>query len=129
MGSLVICCFRPQPGKADDLLKVIREHMPTLRSQDLITDRPAYAMRATDGTIIEVFEWKSEEHTARPKRTPWCWRCGSDSRHAASTSPSAISPRPRVRSPISSRLTFHCRTEPTRRSEPRSERNDRADQG
>ena len=61
MGSLVICCFRPKPGKADELLDVIKTHMPTLRSQGFITDRPAYVMRAKDGTIIEVFEWKSTE--------------------------------------------------------------------
>ena len=70
MGSLVICCFRPKPGKADELLEVIKTHMPTLRSQGFITDRPAYVMRAKDGTIIEVFEWKSEEHTARAHENP-----------------------------------------------------------
>ena len=70
MGSLVICCFRPKPGKADELLEVIKTHMPTLRSQGFITDRPAYAMQAKDGTIIEVFEWKSEEHTARAHENP-----------------------------------------------------------
>ena len=70
MGSLVICCFRPKPGKADELLEVIKTHMPTLRSQDLITNRPATVMRASDGTIIEVFEWKSEEHTARAHENP-----------------------------------------------------------
>ena len=31
-----------------------------LRREGLATDRPAYAMRAADGTIIEVFEWKSQ---------------------------------------------------------------------
>jgi hypothetical protein len=34
--------------------------VPILRREGLATDRPAYAMRATDGTIIEVFEWKSK---------------------------------------------------------------------
>ena len=32
MGSLVICCFRPKPGKTDELLEVVKTHMPTLRS-------------------------------------------------------------------------------------------------
>ncbi len=31
--------------------------MPSLRRLGLATDRPALAMCAADGTIIEVFEW------------------------------------------------------------------------
>ena len=42
------------------LLELTRTHTPILRQQGLATDRPAYAMRADDGTIIEVFEWKSQ---------------------------------------------------------------------
>jgi hypothetical protein len=43
------------------LLELTRQHVPILRGEGLATDRPAYAMRAADGTIIEVFEWKSQE--------------------------------------------------------------------
>ena len=70
MGNFVICAFRPRPGKDADLLEVLRTHMPTLRSQDLITDRPASLMRAEDGTILEVFEWKSAEHTRQAHENP-----------------------------------------------------------
>lgn len=57
----VIACFRPKPGKEDELLAVVRDHMPVLRRHDLITDRPCHVMRAADGCIIEVFEWKSPQ--------------------------------------------------------------------
>jgi quinol monooxygenase YgiN len=60
MPVLVIACFKPKPGKADKLLEVLRDHQPVLRSQGLVTDRAAIVMRAADGTIIEVFEWKSQ---------------------------------------------------------------------
>jgi len=60
MGVLVIVAYRPHPGKEARLLELTKEHVPILRGQGLVTDRPPYAMRSEDGTIIEVFEWKSE---------------------------------------------------------------------
>jgi hypothetical protein len=60
MALIVICAFRPRKGKEQDLLGVISDHMPTLRSQNLITDRTSIVGRAADGTIIEVFEWKNQ---------------------------------------------------------------------
>ena len=51
MGVMVIVAYRPRPGKAELLLDLTREHVPILRAQGLATDRPAYAMRAADGTI------------------------------------------------------------------------------
>ena len=61
MGVMVICAFRPKLGKAADLLEVVRDHLPILRRLGLATDRPTLAMKAKDGTIVEVFEWVSEE--------------------------------------------------------------------
>ena len=61
MGIMVIVAYRPRPGKEALLLELTKDHTPILRQQGLVTDRPAYAMRAADGTIIEVFEWKSQE--------------------------------------------------------------------
>ncbi len=61
MGIMVIVAYRPRPGKEAQLLELTKEHVPILRREGLATDRPAYAMCADDGTIIEVFEWKSQE--------------------------------------------------------------------
>ncbi len=60
MGKMVIVAYRPFPGKEERLLELTKEHAPILRQLGLATDRPAYAMRAADGTIIEVFEWISQ---------------------------------------------------------------------
>lgn len=57
---IVIACYKPKPGKAEGLKKLMREHLPTLKTQDLVTDRASIMMEAKDGTIIEVFEWKSQ---------------------------------------------------------------------
>lgn len=60
MGVMVIALFRPRPGKEADLMACMRDHQPVLRAEGLVTDRPAYVMRAADGTLLEVFEWRSQ---------------------------------------------------------------------
>jgi quinol monooxygenase YgiN len=70
MGLIVICAFRPKTDKEQDLLDVIHDHMPTLRSQNLVTDRAPIIGRAGDGTIIEIFEWKSISAVDEAHRNP-----------------------------------------------------------
>jgi len=59
MGIMVIALYRPKPGSDEALLACVRDHQPMLRAEGLVADRPAYVMRAQDGTLLEVFEWKS----------------------------------------------------------------------
>jgi uncharacterized protein (DUF1684 family) len=39
----------------------MKTHLPRLKQEGLVTDRASIMMEAKDGTIIEVFEWISEE--------------------------------------------------------------------
>jgi hypothetical protein len=55
---LSIACYKPKPGKEEELLQLTHEHVPILRAEGLATQRPAIAGRAADGTIVEVFEWE-----------------------------------------------------------------------
>ena len=76
MGKFVIAAFRPKPGKEELLREVLRDHMPTLRKEGLITDRPAYLMQSSDGVYLEVFEWKSnatidKAHKSETVRKLW----------------------------------------------------------
>lgn len=64
MGVLVIVCYRPKPGGEEALMAALRDHLPILRGESLVTDRPPYLMRAKDRTLVEVFEWKSQEAIA-----------------------------------------------------------------
>ena len=57
--KIVIVGYKPKPGKAEALRELMREHLPVLKQQNLVTDRPSIMMEAKDGTIIEVFEWKA----------------------------------------------------------------------
>lgn len=61
MGRFVIVAYAPKPGMADTLLAAVRKHLRVLRAETLATDRPACVMRAADGTVVEVFEWRSAE--------------------------------------------------------------------
>lgn len=61
MSRIVIVAYRPKPGKEAELIKVVQEHVPILKTQGLVTDRKPVIMQAADKTIIEVFEWKSRE--------------------------------------------------------------------
>jgi len=61
MGRIVIACYRPKPGMKNALDALMRDHVKILRQEDLVTDRVPIMMEAKDGTVIEVFEWKSVE--------------------------------------------------------------------
>jgi quinol monooxygenase YgiN len=60
-GIVVVVAYRPKPGCEAELLEIVRSRVPTLRKEGLVTDRVPVIMRAKDGTIIEVSEWKSHE--------------------------------------------------------------------
>ena len=60
MGRIVIVGYRPKPGKRVALRRLILDHVAILRSQGLVTDRIPITMEAQDGTVVEVFEWKSK---------------------------------------------------------------------
>ena len=61
MGIVVIACYKPKPGGEAGLLEEAKTHLPILREQGLVTDRESIVAQAADGTIVEVFEWKSQE--------------------------------------------------------------------
>jgi quinol monooxygenase YgiN len=60
-GVIVIVAYRPKLGKENELLELVRSRVPTLHQEGLVTDRQPVIMRARDGTIIEVSEWKSQD--------------------------------------------------------------------
>jgi quinol monooxygenase YgiN len=69
-GIIVIVALGPKPGKETKLLKLVRNRVQTLRKEQLVTDRKPIMMRARDGTIIEVSEWKSQEAIDAAHKNP-----------------------------------------------------------
>lgn len=70
MGSISVACHKPRPGCESALLELVRNHLPPLRAAGLVTDRPAIMMRTADGTIVEVFEWVSQDAIATAHDNP-----------------------------------------------------------
>lgn len=58
---IVIVGYRPLAGKAAELKKLMKTHVAILQKEGLASDREPILMQAADGTVIEVFGWKSKE--------------------------------------------------------------------
>jgi quinol monooxygenase YgiN len=69
-GIIVIVAYRPKPGRENETLDLVRRRVPTLRKEGLVTDRTPTIMRARDGTIIEVSEWRSREAIDAAHKNP-----------------------------------------------------------
>jgi quinol monooxygenase YgiN len=69
-GVVVIVAYRPKPGREKELLEIVRSRVPTLLKEGLVTDRVPVIMRAKDGTIIEVSEWKSQQAIDAAHKNP-----------------------------------------------------------
>lgn len=61
MERIVIAAYRPKPDKADDLINFVRTHWSVLDNEGLVSDRKPIISVAKDGTVVEVFGWKSED--------------------------------------------------------------------
>jgi quinol monooxygenase YgiN len=70
MGSISIACYKPRPGCEEALRELVRNHLPLLRAEGLVTERPPIVMRTANGTIVEVFEWVSQEAIAAAHHNP-----------------------------------------------------------
>lgn len=70
MSVMVIACYRPKPGKEGDLLALMKTHLPILREEGLVGDDPCLCGRAKDGTIVEVFHWKSQAAIDKAHENP-----------------------------------------------------------
>jgi len=107
-GVIVLVAYRPKPGKEKELLDVVRSRVPTLRMEGLVTDRAPIMMRARDGTIIEVSEWKLRVAIDAAHKNPTYLRCGRSSSQSVIAFRSERSRKRKKCSPISSRSDCAC---------------------
>lgn len=70
MGRFVIVAYKPKPQKADQLLVLVRKHIAVLRSENLVSEKPAHVMRSADGTLVEVFEWRNAAAIEEAHKSP-----------------------------------------------------------
>ena len=76
MERIVIVGYKPLPGKETELKNLIKNHWDTLDKEGLVSDRKPIICQSNDGTIIEVFGWKSKEaieqsHTNETVQKMW----------------------------------------------------------
>ncbi|MFZ1685372.1 MAG: hypothetical protein WAU88_14745 [Candidatus Zixiibacteriota bacterium] len=69
-GIIVVVAYRAKPNQDDALRKILKEHVPILRSLGLATERPPIFAQAKDGTYIEIFEWKSSQAISEAHSNP-----------------------------------------------------------
>ena len=53
----VIAIYRPEPDCEAALFDLIRTHVPRLRELGLAKDTEVTLLRATDGSVLEIFDW------------------------------------------------------------------------
>lgn len=70
MGRVVIVAYKPKPGKETALKELMKTHLPRLKKEGLVSDKDSFIMEAADGTIVEVFEWLSEEAIKQAHQNP-----------------------------------------------------------
>lgn len=58
---VVIVGYKPLPGKEPELIRLIKTHVDRLRNEGFASERNPIIMQSKDGTILEVFGWKSKE--------------------------------------------------------------------
>jgi quinol monooxygenase YgiN len=58
---ITMAMYQPHVGKEEQLNDVLKKHIKTLEAENLITSRQPIRAVASDGTVIEIFEWKSEQ--------------------------------------------------------------------
>jgi quinol monooxygenase YgiN len=69
-GVIVISSYKAKPGHEKEFVEALRDHVPTLRRQGLLTDFPSSMMTGEDGAIVEIFEWKSEAASDKAHKDP-----------------------------------------------------------
>ena len=62
--QIVTAVYKPHPGRVDELLLLLKSHVPTLRDLGLVSSNTAYVSQSNEGSIVEVFEWVSAEAAA-----------------------------------------------------------------
>ncbi|NRA66018.1 MAG: hypothetical protein HRU19_16135 [Pseudobacteriovorax sp.] len=67
---IVIAMYKPHEGKDHALLKLVKEHLPTLQKLELATKRKATLCKSEDGTLLEIFEWVDEESSSQAHQHP-----------------------------------------------------------
>src|SRR5437588_9859293 len=111
-GVVVIVAYWPKPGKENKLIDLVQSRVPTLRKENLVTDRVPTIMRSRDGTIIEYRNGNRGRQSTPRIRIRACSRYGINSSQFATASRSTHWPKRTRCSQVSNRLPIEHWTLP-----------------
>jgi hypothetical protein len=68
--QVVFALYRAKPGKEEELKKMITKHIPTLKRLELVTDREPILLQSSNGTFVEVMEWRNTDSARKAHEHP-----------------------------------------------------------
>ena len=68
--EVVFALYRPHEEKDREFRALLAQHLPILRARELVTDREPIVVKSTNGTYIEIFEWRGAESATRAHHDP-----------------------------------------------------------
>ena len=81
-GVIVIVAYRPKPGKEMELIELVRNRVPTLSKEGLVTDRTPTIMRAT-ARLSRCRNGNRRKQLMRHTKIQTCSQCGTNSSRCA----------------------------------------------
>lgn len=65
LSTTALCLYRVAPGQEEAFTGLLERHWPTLRSLDLVTERPPQHYRGEEQgggpLFVEIFDWADED--------------------------------------------------------------------
>jgi hypothetical protein len=75
----VICVYKPKPGMEKQLQDVLKKHLEVLVAAQLLASPDHLVMKSdTDGSYLEIIEWKSETAARHAHEDPSVTRIWSE---------------------------------------------------
>jgi hypothetical protein len=103
MGSISIACYKPRPGCEQALLELVRNHLPPLRAEGLVTNRAPIVCAPRMGPSSRFSSECRKKPSPAQMETRPCGTCGRSSRRSAGTRRPPIWPSFKTCSGTSSR--------------------------
>ncbi len=70
MGRVFLIIYRPHKGKEQELLSTLKSGYAPLLAGGYVTDRPPILMKAKNGNLLMIFEWKEKESREKAQVDP-----------------------------------------------------------
>ncbi|MBP9925153.1 MAG: hypothetical protein KBF45_04125 [Cyclobacteriaceae bacterium] len=70
MGRIFLIIYNPHKGKEQELLSIVKSGYVLLIDGGYVTDRPPILMKAKNGNLLLIFEWKDSNSKEMAQADP-----------------------------------------------------------